>query len=67
MDISEKNKQRRKDQSNTDVEQHKTADGVQEQDKFPGKRDMVNNTKDEEYAESQAKVNKCLNIFGKKE
>lgn len=65
LDIPEKHEQRRQHQSNPDIKQHQTGNGVEQQDEFPGKRDAVYDAEHKKHAERQGKVNQCLYILRK--
>ena len=65
MDVPEEDKQSRQDQSRPDVKQHQAENGVHQQNKLPGKGDLIQHTEDKEHAQGQAKVDEGLNVFGK--
>lgn len=63
LNVSEEHEQGRKDQPHTNVEQDQAANGVQQQDKLPGKRNTVQNAEQEKHQQRQAEVDKALNAF----
>ena len=67
LDIPEKDEQRGQNQSYTDVEQHQAGDRIEQQDKFPGERDPVQNTEQKKHAEGQAKVDERLHVLREQE
>ena len=62
LDIPEENKHSRENQTDPNIEHKKKDNRIQEHDELPGEGDMVNDTKNEEDTQSQAKVNECLNV-----
>ena len=67
MDILKKHEQSGQDQPYADVEQHQAGDRIEQQDKFPGERDPVQNTEQKEHAEGQAKVDERLHVLREQE
>jgi len=67
LNVPEKDEQSRQDQSNANVEQHQTADGVQQQNKLPRERDVVQHAEQEKHAQGQPKVNEGLHVLGQQE
>lgn len=67
LNVPEKYKQCRQDQTHTDVEQHQQRNGVKQHNELPRKRDAVKNAKQEEHDQRQGEVDECLHIFGEQE
>ena len=67
LHVSEEDKEGREDQSDAEVQEHEAADRVQEQDKAPGERDMVEHAEHEEHTEREAEVDEALDVFGEQE
>ena len=67
LHVPEEDKQGRQDQPEAEVQEYKAADRVQQQDKAPAKRDMVERAEHKEYAQREAEVDEALDVLGKEE
>lgn len=67
MSIPKKDKQSRENKPHPDIEQHQHANGIEQTDKLPGKRQVVKGHKNKQDHQRQQKVDKRLHIFGKQE
>ena len=67
MNIPEENEECGEDEAHPDVKQDQTADGVHQQDEFPGEGDIVQDAEHEEHAECQAEVDEGLDVLGEQE
>ena len=65
--VPEEDEQGRQDQPEAEVQEHKAGDRVQEQDKAPGKRDMVDHAEHKEHAQRETEVDEALDVLGEEE
>jgi len=65
LDVPEEDEQRRQDQPHTDIEQHQTANGIEQQNEFPSERDSVQRAEQEEYAQGKPEVDQSLHVLRK--
>ena len=66
MNITEKNKQCGKDQTNSDIKEQQKNNRIKQHNELPGKGDMVQYAENEEYTQRQAKVDQSLGIAAEK-
>ena len=67
MNIPEKDEKGGEDKAHPDVKQHQAADGVHQQDEFPGEGNIVQDTEHEKHTECQAEIDEGLDILGEQE
>ena len=67
LDIPKKDEEGGEDEAHPDVKQDQTADGVHQQDEFPGECDVIQDAEHKEHAEGQAEVDEGLDVFGEQE
>ena len=67
LDIPEKDEECGEDETHPDVKQDQAADGVHQQDEFPGEGDIVQDAEHEKHTEGQAEVDEGLDILGEQE
>ena len=67
LDIPKKDEEGGEDEAHPDVKQDQAADGVDQQDEFPGEGDIVQDAEHEEHAEGQAEIDEGLDILGEQE
>lgn len=67
LHIPEEDEERGKNQTKPDVEEHQATNRKEKKKEMPAECNSVDETEQEEHAESQAKVNQGLNVFREQE